>query len=468
MLPSFTKACSNQLLNVTSVQQLQDLREKNRDKCVLFLFWAHWYRECEIMRRFFEELTQDHHFVKFAWADVDRDKEITKFFKVTAVPFIVMMHPDKQEIEKVTETKRSSILEVVTAYEAFYSQQFMKKRKQAFAEIEELLKSYPIIIFIRGSALSPECKQSEVLIDYFQKMEIKFRTVDILSNPQLKEWVKHFSGFPSFPQIFVNGKFVGSAEMVIDMIESDEFINIIPQECIKTNALERIKVAMAKSPVVLFMKGTPTKPYDGYQQEAIQLLDKERIRYAFFDVMKDPDVRELLKEYSKCQSYPQVFISGQFMGGGLTYMKELDSLGKLSHAFPQTEIIVVAQQKIEKLVSKGKYMVFIRGMPNHPVCLESKKMMDMLQRYPRCMKELEHFDLTKDAEITKSLIEYSNFREVPQLYVDHRLVGGVEIVEGLDQTGELQEILGPKEKQKLSLIDVIQKRFQKDLLMSSQ
>jgi glutaredoxin-related protein len=56
----------------------------------------------------------------------------------------------------------------------------------------------------------------------------------------------------------VNGKFVGSAEIVIDMIESEEFINIVPQECIKTNALERIKGAMRASPVVLFMKGSPS------------------------------------------------------------------------------------------------------------------------------------------------------------------------------------------------------------------
>ena len=104
----------------------------------------------------------------------------------------------------------------------------MKQRAKAFKEIEELLKSYPIIIFIRGTTLCPECKQSEVLIDYLQKMEVKFRYVDILSNTRLKEWIKHFSGFPSFPQIFVSGKFVGSAEMVIDMIESNEFINIIP------------------------------------------------------------------------------------------------------------------------------------------------------------------------------------------------------------------------------------------------
>ena len=45
--------------------------------------------------------------------------------------------------------------------------------------------------------------------------------------------------------------------MIIDLIESDEFINMIPSECIKTNALERIKLTLNKSAVVVFMKGSP-------------------------------------------------------------------------------------------------------------------------------------------------------------------------------------------------------------------
>jgi glutaredoxin-related protein len=62
----------------------------------------------------------------------------------------------------------------------------------------------------------------------------------------------------------VNSKFVGGSEMVIDMIENDEFINMIPQECIKTNALERIKLSLSRTAVVVFMKGSPQNPSDGY------------------------------------------------------------------------------------------------------------------------------------------------------------------------------------------------------------
>jgi len=60
--------------------------------------------------------------------------------------------------------------------------------------------------------------------------------------------------------------------MVVELIENDEFLGMIPTECIRTNALERIKNSLQKSLVVVFMKGTPKAPKDGYQKECIQIL----------------------------------------------------------------------------------------------------------------------------------------------------------------------------------------------------
>ena len=58
-------------------------------------------------------------------------------------------------------------------------------------------------------------------------------------------------------------------------------------------------------------------------------------------------------------------------------------------------------------------MVFLKGTPHHPLCLESKKMMDLLKQYNQFFLELEYFDLTIDAEIGKCLLNYSNFGEIP-------------------------------------------------------
>jgi monothiol glutaredoxin len=65
-------------------------------------------------------------------------------------------------------------------------------------------------------------------VEYLMKMEIRYRPYDILKDSRMKEWVKQYSQWPTFPQVFVNGKFMGGSEMIIDMIESEEFLSIIP------------------------------------------------------------------------------------------------------------------------------------------------------------------------------------------------------------------------------------------------
>lgn len=97
-------------------------------------------------------------------------------------------------------------------------------------------------------------------------------------------------------------------------------------------------------------------------------------------------------------------------------------------------------------------MIFMKGTPSYPTCLDSKKLIGILLKYPALMCELEYFDLDKDPEIIGSLLAYSNFGEVPQLYVDFKLLGGCLIIDALDSTGELANLIAPKKIQNTSNI----------------
>ena len=148
----------------------------------------------------------------------------------------------------------------------------MTQKKLAFKEIEMHLKSAAIVIFIRGDQKDPQCKASRMLVECLTKMQIKFKSIDILKDDCMKEWIKFYANWPNYPMVFIDGKFIGSTEIVMQLIENDKFLKLIPTECIKANSLERMMEAMNRSIVVLFMKGTATNPMDGYQKRAVKIL----------------------------------------------------------------------------------------------------------------------------------------------------------------------------------------------------
>jgi glutaredoxin-related protein len=78
------------------------------------------------------------------------------------------------------------------------------------------------------------------------------------------------------------------------------------------NAENKIKQLLDSSPIILFMKGTPASPQCGFSRQACHLLDERKIKYDYFDVLADHNVREQLKKYSNWNTYPQVIENNEF------------------------------------------------------------------------------------------------------------------------------------------------------------
>ena len=161
------------------------------------------------------------------------------------------------------------------------------------------------------------------------------------------------------------------------MMDSDSFMKMVPQECIRTNAIQRIENVLNKSIVVIFIKGSRKRPFDGYQREAIEILDESKVRYTYYDVMRDNDLREILKEYYRCTSYPQVFIDKKFVGG-LNFLKKAKREGGLASVIPSTEVRLDKSEKIFQLIQQGRIMLFLDGSLKHPADFESEEITSIL------------------------------------------------------------------------------------------
>ena len=94
-------------------------------------------------------------------------------------------------------------------------------------KIEKEIKSNKVVLFVKGTPQAPQCGFSASTMELFNKMNVPFHSVDILANPDIRATLPAYSQWPTFPQIFVNGKLVGGCDIVHEMYESGELQKLL-------------------------------------------------------------------------------------------------------------------------------------------------------------------------------------------------------------------------------------------------
>jgi monothiol glutaredoxin len=91
---------------------------------------------------------------------------------------------------------------------------------------------------------------------------------------------------------------------------------------------ERIREAIEKNKILIYMKGSPSFPMCGFSAATIEVFEELGVPYETVDVLKDPEIREGIKRYSNWPTIPQVYIDGQFVGG-CDIIREMHANGEL-------------------------------------------------------------------------------------------------------------------------------------------
>jgi monothiol glutaredoxin len=81
------------------------------------------------------------------------------------------------------------------------------------------------------------------------------------------------------------------------------------------DVIERIKSQLSSHPVVLYMKGTPDFPQCGFSAAVVRALNATDAKFTHVNIFEDPELREALKQYSNWPTYPQLYVSGELIGG---------------------------------------------------------------------------------------------------------------------------------------------------------
>ncbi|KAL7435446.1 hypothetical protein ACHAXM_006177 [Skeletonema potamos] len=93
--------------------------------------------------------------------------------------------------------------------------------------IQSLVDNNPVLLFMKGSKLFPQCGFSNTACQILQSYNIEFESVDVLADEEIRQGVKIFSQWPTIPQLYVCGEFIGGSDIMIEMYQSGELGEMI-------------------------------------------------------------------------------------------------------------------------------------------------------------------------------------------------------------------------------------------------
>ena len=88
--------------------------------------------------------------------------------------------------------------------------------------IQSEINANPVMLYMKGNAMFPQCGFSARVVQILTHMGVPFQTANVLEDPDLREGVKQFSSWPTVPQLYVKGEFVGGCDIVTEMYQSGE------------------------------------------------------------------------------------------------------------------------------------------------------------------------------------------------------------------------------------------------------
>ncbi|PKU66842.1 monothiol glutaredoxin-S11 [Dendrobium catenatum] len=463
-------------------------------------FWASWCEASKQMDQVFSHLCTDFPHVLFLRVEAEEQPEISDAYAVSAVPYFVFCKDGKasdtleganpavlaNKVAKIAGTIDNvesaapaslgmaagpTVLETVKDLARQNGSSKTETKISVPTEnltkrLQQLVNSHHVFLFMKGNPEQPKCKFSRRVVEILKNEGVEFGSFDILLDDDVREGMKKFSNWPTFPQLYCKGELLGGCDIVVAMHESgelkdvfrDQGILFISKENIPSSAAQgsgkggtagsttlstalasRLGTLINSSPVVLFMKGKPDEPKCGFSSKVVDLLKQEKIEFQSFDVLSDDEIRQGLKTFSNWSSFPQLYIKGELIGGSDVVL-EMHKSGGLKKILAEKGIIQEEklEDRLKNLISSSPVMLFMKGKPDAPCCGFSSKVVNALREEGISFGS---FDILSDEEVRQGLKTYSNWPTFPQLYYQGDLIGGCDIVLELSKTGELKATL---------------------------
>jgi monothiol glutaredoxin len=97
----------------------------------------------------------------------------------------------------------------------------------ATEKIDQLLAEHKIMVFMKGNKLMPQCGFSNQVVQILNILGIPYETLDVLADPDIRQGIKEYSNWPTIPQVYINGEFVGGSDVMTELYQKGELQQLV-------------------------------------------------------------------------------------------------------------------------------------------------------------------------------------------------------------------------------------------------
>lgn len=241
------------VIEIESEQQFTELTKADPSKLIALYFHTPWAGPCKTMNQVFKTLAdskESDNSIIFLSINADELPEISEIFEVSAVPYFILIRnqtilkelsgADPKEFiqalnqfsnntNSTTTSNNDNVQASINSTTANTNSNTttnapeVEESEEALNErLNKLTKAAPIMLFMKGSPSSPQCGFSRQLVAILREHQVRFGFFDILKDDSVRQGLKKFSDWPTFPQLYINGEFQGGLDIIKESIEDDE------------------------------------------------------------------------------------------------------------------------------------------------------------------------------------------------------------------------------------------------------
>ena len=102
--------------------------------------------------------------------------------------------------------------------------------------IQQDISDNDVVLYMKGTPVFPQCGFSAAVVQVLSDLGVKFKGIDVLTDPEIRQGIKEFSSWPTIPQLYVKGEFVGGCDIVREMYSSGELRELLQTRGVNTKA----------------------------------------------------------------------------------------------------------------------------------------------------------------------------------------------------------------------------------------